>query len=244
LHQVEGCAFAESGLTALLLPNSIHFLSGSAIVISSLNQVSFWPGPCEFRVQELFIEDIAGRSLVCYFGRSSAVVIQSRIELVCAFCFACCESLESVTFEPDSRLQRIDEYAFAGSGLTAIIIPSSVELLCKECFSYCHSLTLVTFDMDSKLRRIDEYAFAWSGLTAISVPSSVEVLCKRCFSRCESLTSITFEMDSKLREVAVDSFEGSLCLHPIEYPPRLSERSQVVVAQGAPALPSSIVDME
>jgi hypothetical protein len=94
------------------------------------------------------------------------------------------------------------------------------------------------------LQRIDEYAFQWSGLTVIIIPSSVEVLCKECFAYCWSLTSVTFEMYSKLREVAVDSFEGLTCLHPIEYPPSLSEQSQEVVAQGALALSSSIVDKE
>jgi hypothetical protein len=96
----------------------------------------------------------------------------------------------------------------------------------------------------SPLHRTDESAFAWSGLTAIIIPSSVEVLCKECFSNCQSLTSVTFEMDSKLREVAADSFFGSLSCHPIEYPPSFYERSQVVVAQGAPALSSSIVEKE
>jgi hypothetical protein len=95
-----------------------------------------------------------------------------------------------------------------------------------------------------KVQRIEEYAFAGSGLTAILLPSSVEVLCQECFSRCKSLTSVTFEIDSKLREVAVDSFEGSPYLRPIEYPPSLYEQSQEVVAQGAPALSSSIVDKE
>jgi hypothetical protein len=141
-------------------------------------------------------------------------------------------------------LQQIDEYAFQWSGLTAIILPSSVELVCKSCFFNCKSLTSVTFEPDSKLQQIDEDAFQWSGLTAIILPSSVELLCKECFSNCTSLTSMTSEPDSKLREGAVDSFFGSPSCHPIEYPPSFYELSQVVVAQGAPALSSLIVDKE
>jgi hypothetical protein len=197
LQRIEAGVFAFSDLTELVFPNSVHFLSNSTFGCSSLNAVSFWPGPCDFQVHELFIEDIAGRSLVCYFGRSSAIVIQSRIELVGDFCFFYCRSLTSVTFELNSKLQRIEESAFASSVLTVIIIPSSVEVLCKKCFSYC-----------------------WS------------------------LTSVTFEMNSKLREVAADSFCDSPSCHPIEYPPSLYERSQVVVAQGASALSSSIVEKE
>jgi hypothetical protein len=237
LHRIEESAFAQSGLTDLLLPNSIHFLSGSAIAVSSLNTVSFWPGRCEFQVHEMFIEDIAGGSVIRYFGRSSAIVIESRIEILCESCFSNCRSLTSVTFESNSKLQRIEEYAFADSGLTTIQVPASVEVLCKKCFNCCISLTSVTFESNSKLQRIEESAFTRSGLTTTQVPASVEMLCKSCFSYCRSLTSVTFEANSKLREVAADCFEGSRRLHPIEYPPSLSEQSRTVVSRsvGAPS---------
>jgi hypothetical protein len=99
-------AFAKSGLTDLLCPNSIHFLSGAGIAISSLNTVSFWSGQCEFQVHELFVDDITGRSVVCYFDRSSAVVIESRIEVLCESCFSNCESLTSVLLASNSKLHR------------------------------------------------------------------------------------------------------------------------------------------
>jgi hypothetical protein len=73
-------------------------------------------------------------------------------------------SLESITFDLNSKLQRIDEFAFAWSGLTAIHIPSSVELLCKSCFSTCKSLASVTFESDSKLREVAADSFAESRL--------------------------------------------------------------------------------
>jgi hypothetical protein len=73
--------------------------------------------------------------------------------------FPNCRSLMSVTFESNSKLQRIDESAFQGSGLKTIDVPASVEVVCKSCFSECKSLTLVTFESNSKLQRIDESAF-------------------------------------------------------------------------------------
>jgi hypothetical protein len=94
------------------------------------------------------------------------------------------------------------------------------------------------------LQRIEESAFAESHLTTIEVPASVEVLCKVCFSKCKSLTSVIFESNSKLRDVAADCFEQSPRLHPIDYPPSLSKRSQIVVSRTAGASSSSIVDKE
>jgi uncharacterized radical SAM superfamily Fe-S cluster-containing enzyme len=209
LQRVEESAFAGSGLTDLFLPNSIHFLSGSAIAVSSLNTVSFWPGRCEFQVHELFIEDITGRSVVRYLGRSSAIVIESRIEILCESCFFKCESLTSVTFESNSKLHRIEESAFTQSGLRTIQIPASVEVLCKSCFDSCRSLTSVTFESNSKLHRIEEAAFAESGLRTIEIPASVEVLCKSCFDSCRSLTSVTFESNSELHRIEQSAFTES-----------------------------------
>jgi hypothetical protein len=51
-----------------------------------------------------------------------------------------CESLESVTFESGSRLERIEGFAFSRSGLTSIEIPSSVVVLGKGSFRVCESL--------------------------------------------------------------------------------------------------------
>jgi hypothetical protein len=213
LQRIEEFAFAESGLTELLLPNSIHFLSGSAFASLPLNTVSFWSGRCEFQVHESFIEDITGRSVVRYFGRSSSVVIESRITILCESCFSACMSLTSVTFESNSKLQRIEESAFTRSGLRTIQVPASVEVLCKDYFSKCKSLTSVTFESNSILQRIEESAFAESGLTTIQVPAFVVVLCKLCFSSYQSLTSVIFEFNSKLQRTEHSAFAGSQFHH-------------------------------
>jgi hypothetical protein len=151
LHRIEKYAFTGSGLTDLLLPNSIPFLSGSAIAVSSLNTISFWSGQCAFQVHDLFIEDITGRSVVRYVGRSSVVVIESRIEILGESCFSNCQSLASITFESDSKLQQIEESAFAESGLTTIEVPASVEVLCNRCF-FNYRLTSITVELNSKLK--------------------------------------------------------------------------------------------
>jgi hypothetical protein len=175
LQRIEESTFQQSCLTELFLPNSIHFLSGSAFASAFLNSISFWPGQCEFQVSEMFIEDIADRSLIRYFGRSTAIVIKSRIEIVSESCFSNCTSHTTVTFESNSKLHRIEESAFAESSLKITTIPASVEVVCKSCFYYCKSLASVTFESNSKLHRIAESAFHASGLITIQIPASVEL---------------------------------------------------------------------
>jgi hypothetical protein len=230
LQRIEGIAFASSGLTELLLPNSIHFLSGSAFMSLSLNSISFWPGRCEFQVHEIkiiselcfykctFLTSVTFESSSKLqrieegaFAGSGLKTIQitASVEVLCKCCFSKCTSLTSVTFESNSKLQRIEERAFEQSGLKTIQIPASAEVLCKCCFLQCTSLTSVTFESNSKLHGIEESAFQASGLRTIQIPASVEVLCKSCFSKCTSLTSITFESNSKLQRIEEYAFYES-----------------------------------
>jgi hypothetical protein len=53
------------------------------------------------------------------------------------------KSLESVIFESGSRLERIEESAFAESGLKSIEIPSSVVVLGKESFCKCKNRSCI-----------------------------------------------------------------------------------------------------
>jgi hypothetical protein len=75
----------------------------------------------------------------------TAIQIPASIEVLCLSCFVHCKSLISVTFKMDSTLHRIEDSAFAGSGLTSIQVPASVEVLCKSCFSNCMWFSLATF---------------------------------------------------------------------------------------------------
>jgi hypothetical protein len=122
-----------------------------------------------------------------------------------------------VTFESGSRLERIEEHAFSGSGLKSILIPSSVVVLGKESFRECKSLESVTFESGSRLERIEEFAFHGTGLRSIEIPASVVVLGKFSFYSCKSLESVTFESGSRLERIEEYAFYES-GLESIEIP--------------------------
>jgi hypothetical protein len=108
-----------------------------------------------------------------YFGLCRSIVIPSSVVVLGEWSFSWCKSLESVTFESGSRLERIEESAFYCTGLKSIEIPSPVVVLGKESFSWCMSLESVTFESGSRLERIEESAFCPSGLKFIEIPDSV-----------------------------------------------------------------------
>jgi hypothetical protein len=56
-------------------------------------------------------------------------------------------------------LSRIEEQAFAFTGLVDIVIPASVSVLGLGCFLQCSSLSTVSFESNSNLSRIEDRAF-------------------------------------------------------------------------------------
>jgi hypothetical protein len=103
-------------------------------------------------------------------GSCRSIVIPSSVVVLGKSRFSGCKLLESVTFESGSRLERIEEYAFTGSGLKSIVIPSSVVVLGYSSFRECKSLESVTFESGSRLERIKESAFSGCGLKSIEIP--------------------------------------------------------------------------
>jgi hypothetical protein len=79
----------------------------------------------------------------------------------------CCKWIDSVVFEVNLRLSRLDAHAFRASGITSIHIPASIEVICDHCVCYCQSLTSITLELGSHLSRIESYAFSHSVLIAL-----------------------------------------------------------------------------
>jgi hypothetical protein len=124
-----------------------------------------------------------------------SITIPASITEIGDNCFKNCESLESVVFEPGSRLERIEKYAFWGNGLKSIVIPASITEIGDNCFKDCKSLESVVFEPGSRLERIGQYAFWGSRLNRIVIPTSVTEIGDHCFG-----WNIVFESDSKLEK--------------------------------------------
>jgi hypothetical protein len=75
--------------------------------------------------------------------------IQSEKSQECVWksCFSSCESLPSATFENNSELQRIKEFAFTLSGMKTIQVLASSEVVCNQSFSECISLIDMITDL-------------------------------------------------------------------------------------------------
>jgi hypothetical protein len=92
--------------------------------------------------------------------------------------FYCVRTLAAVTFEFDSRLPKIEdfalEYCFA---LSSLCIPSSVQHLCRGCFSTCPSLSIVTFETGLSLLSVGN-AFKNVSLCSPSPSNLPRIFCR------------------------------------------------------------------
>jgi hypothetical protein len=122
-----------------------------------------------------------------------------------------------VTFENGSRLERIEESAFCGTGLKSILIPSSVVTLGKGSFCRCKSLESVTFENGSRLERIEESAFRQSGLKSIEIPHSVTSIDSSITDYgCETVWAYGRRSKDEREDVVMDIYDG--LTHTAKFP--------------------------
>ena len=102
------------------------------------------------------------------------VVIGKDITYIGKFNFFQCRSLESVTFQEGSKLERIGWGAFGYSSLPAITIPDSVTRLESYAFYFCTNLSSVEISENSGLTSMGESVFrADTKLKNLYIPDAV-----------------------------------------------------------------------
>ena len=114
--------------------------------------------------------------------------------------------IESVTFEPGSKLEIIGVNAFLGcTSLTDITIPASVKKIDNSAFAGS-GLEEITFLKGSKLETIYDCAFSrCDNLSSITIPASTKTIGYQAFS-FSGFQSIMFEKNSRLETIDKEAF--------------------------------------
>jgi hypothetical protein len=84
------------------------------------------------------------------------MIVLSSAEVLCKFCLSECKSHATVTFEPNSKFQRIEAFAFAWSHVTDLLLPSSLRFL-SDAIIVCLFLNTNSFWPDSSNFKIYEF---------------------------------------------------------------------------------------
>jgi hypothetical protein len=213
LTRIEDSCFKCCSLKSMCIPRNVEMLgklcfAGDYEKFNSLESITFENDSRLIRIEDSCFQQCSLKS----------INIPRNVEILGKLCFAGhygkFNSLESITFENESRLTRIEDWCFWCCSLKSICIPRNVEILGKSCFAgdydKFHSLELITFENDSRLTRIEDSCFQKCSLKSICIPRNVEILGKSCFAddfmKANSLESITFENDSRLTRIEDSCF--------------------------------------
>jgi hypothetical protein len=125
--------------------------------------------------------------------------------------------MQTVTFENDSKLQRLPPRTFEKcAALKSICIPASVEIVGERTFSCCTSLEIVSFAPGSKINQIERGVFEKCiSLKAIRIPASSVSISEVDLSCCSSLSMLAFDSPSQLQQF---SFYPPPSLASVEIP--------------------------
>jgi hypothetical protein len=95
-----------------VIPRTVRFIDGSAFQNVELSSISIESGNERFVIRDHFLIDIVDHKLIRDLSRSPSVTIPRDIEILGSRCLSCCSSLQSVSFESNSRLMQIESHAF------------------------------------------------------------------------------------------------------------------------------------
>ncbi len=138
---------------------------------------------------------VQGGDFGVYSNYITSIFIPNTIEFIEPFAFQGGPwdypeyNITQITFEENSNLTEIYDYAFAGCYyLTEITIPANV--------SYCGTFEgtafqHVYFEEPSSLTEFPDYMFYAIPLQSIEIPEGVTSLGSNCFNDCYELTSVT-----------------------------------------------------
>jgi hypothetical protein len=205
---IEGSAFYQIGLNALILPNTLQYIGERAFERNQLTTLTIPSSVIEIgrsafdfnQLVEVIIPDG-----VFYIGESAfadnqltTLTIPDSVEIIGdgAFDF---NQLTSLTI-PDS-ISYLGEYVFAENRLTTVTIPDSVTSIGDGAFDF-NQLTSVT--IPESVTSIGGVAFHGNQLTSVTIGNSVTSIGDGAFA-ANQLTSIT--IPNSVSYIGINAFE-------------------------------------
>ena len=118
------------------------------------------------------------------------IIIPNSVTYLGAGLFECCLKLTNVTFQRETKVKDIRDYAFwCCVDLKEVTLPDGIETIGDCSFQYNFQMTKI--ELPNTLKTIgDHFLCCNSSLRTLTIPFSVEDIAGACFHGCESLTDV------------------------------------------------------
>jgi hypothetical protein len=126
LSEIEHCAILHTDLPTFRIPASVSKIHGSAFGGCTTRIITVDETNPHFCVDGDFLHDSERRQVIRYFGGSSDVCIDERIEVLAPGCFYAHPLLVHCDFRAGSKLRSVKEQAFWNSSILDITLPPGV----------------------------------------------------------------------------------------------------------------------
>jgi hypothetical protein len=234
LHRIGLGAFSDcSSLRSFLIPSLVDTIEAGIFFCSRICDIEIGEGNLHFRILGTFLLSFDGRFLIRCLSRNATVEIPREVEVICASSFDQQDRLVRVEFESESRLRRIERWAFAScSSLCSICLPSFVNQIDETAFGYSGICSIEIADGNRHFRVSDDFLLNFDGRflilyfgrdPVVRIPREIEVICKGAFGGRDRLSTVEFESDSKLRRIESCAFSFCGSLRSICLPALLTE---------------------
>lgn len=118
------------------------------------------------------------------------IIIPNSVTYLGTGLFECCLKLTNVTFQRETKVKNIRDYAFwCCVDLKEVTLPDGIETIGDCSFQYNFQMTKI--ELPNTLTTIgDHFLCCNSSLTTLTIPYSVTDIAGACFHGCESLTDV------------------------------------------------------
>ena len=145
----------------------------------------------------------------------TSIYIPAQITMIYGAAFAGCENLTQITFEQNSKLKEIGEWAFLFHSAKEIELPEGLEIIGSAAFAHNYSFEddnnagtgwyagyspLESITLPSTLKAIDSFAFASTSIKTITFPAKLEQIGEGAFYDTPYLKYIELNEGLKLIE--------------------------------------------
>ena len=178
LTSIGAGAFSNSGLTSLVIPDSVKSIDYYAFDDCSKLKTVVLSGNVEVLKSYTFTDCIALEKVTILYG-------VKKIEGA----FHGCKSLTSVTIPNSVTEMNYGSFSYCSS-LQSITIPDSVTSIGDSSFYSCTSLSKAK--IGKKVSLIGEYAFKNCSISEVTLPASLKTIDDDAFSGCTKLKKIRF----------------------------------------------------